>query len=95
MAAHHYRITVDALDPDPGGEGLQSLSFFASTPDDIFAAIATLRERLQCTACQATKLAVGLGLLSEVPHQQHILLSPLREPMRECIATLCDISDRA
>ena len=39
MAAHHYRITVDALDPDPGGEGLQSLSFFASTPDDIFAAI--------------------------------------------------------
>lgn len=94
MAAHHYRITVDALDPNPGGEGLQSLSFFASTPDDIFAAIATLRERLECTACQATKLAVGLGLLSEAPHQQHILLTPLREPMREFIATLSDAADR-
>ena len=88
MAPHHYRITVDALDPSQGEEGLQSLSFFASMHDDVFAAVANLRERLECTACAATKLAVGLGLLSEVVRQQHILLTPLREPMQELIAAL-------
>jgi hypothetical protein len=62
---------------------------------DIFAAVGTLRERLQCTACAATKLAVGLGLLSEVLHQQHLLPTPLREPMREFIATLSDSPDGA
>jgi hypothetical protein len=92
---HHYRITVDVLDPSEGEEGLQSLSFFASTHSDIFAAIASLRERLECTACQATKLAVGLGLVSEVLHQQHMLLTPLREPMREFIAALSDHPDEA
>jgi hypothetical protein len=70
---------VDALDPSAGEEGLQSLSFFASTHGDIFAAAANLRERLECTACSATKLAVGLGLLSEVMHQRPILLAPLPE----------------
>jgi Domain of Unknown Function with PDB structure (DUF3861) len=90
---HHYRITVDALDPSQGEEGLQSLSFFASTNHDIFTATASLRERLECTACQATKLAVGLGLVSEGLHQQHTLLTPLREPMREFIAALSDTRD--
>ena len=100
MAPHHYRITVDALDPSRGEEGLQSLSFFASTHSDTFAAIASLRERLGCTACTATKLAVGLGLLSEVMRQQHMLLTPLHEPMRNLIAgllmaALSDSRDRA
>ncbi|HEX4582879.1 MAG TPA: DUF3861 family protein [Acidobacteriaceae bacterium] len=93
MAPHHYRIMVDALDPSQGEEGLQSLSFFASTHSDIFAAIASLRERMECTACAATKLAVGLGLLSEVMRQQHILLTPLHEPMRELMAALSDSPD--
>jgi hypothetical protein len=63
-----YRITVDkldALDPATGEEGLESVSFFASTPHDIFAAISALRDRFDCSACHATKLAVGLSLLSE------------------------------
>ncbi len=91
MAPHHYRITVDALDPSQREEGLQSLSFFASTYSDIFAAVGNLRERLECTACAATKLAVGLGLLSEVMHQRHIL----PEPMREVIAALSESPDGA
>jgi hypothetical protein len=66
---HHYRITVDKLDTleplEPGEGGLESVSFFASTPDDILAAANNLRDRFNCSACHATKLAVGLGLLSE------------------------------
>src|SRR5438309_525612 len=63
-----YRITVDALDPTTGEGGLESISFFASTPNDILAAANSLRARLDCSACHATKLAVGLGLLSEAMH---------------------------
>jgi hypothetical protein len=37
---------------------------------------------------------VGLGLVSEGLHQQHTLLTPLREPMREFIAALSDTRDR-
>lgn len=92
---HHYRITVDALDPMPGEEGLQSLSFFASTHTDIFAATGTLRERLECTACHATRLAIGLSLLNEVMHEQHMLLAPLREPMREVVESLNEIASEA
>ena len=68
MPRHHYRITVDkldALDPTTGEGGLESVSFFASTSDDILAAANNLRDRFNCSACHATKLAVGLGLLSE------------------------------
>ena len=68
---HHYRITVDRLDvqqPSTGEGGLESLSFFASTLNDISAAIGTLRERLDCSSCHAAKLAVGLSLIREVMH---------------------------
>jgi hypothetical protein len=95
IVPHHYRITVDALDPTPGGGGLQSLSFFASTHTDIFAATGTLRERLECTACHATRLAIGLSLLSEVMQEQHTLLTPLREPMREVVKSLNEIASEA
>ncbi|HEY2001195.1 MAG TPA: DUF3861 family protein [Acidobacteriaceae bacterium] len=95
IVPHHYRITVDALDPMPGEEGLQSLSFFASTHTDIFAATGTLRERLECTACHATRLAIGLSLLNEVMHEQHMLLAPLREPMREVVESLNEIASEA
>ncbi|MDQ1453665.1 MAG: hypothetical protein QOK38_3531 [Acidobacteriaceae bacterium] len=93
IVPHHYRITVDALDPTPGEEGLQSLSFFASTHTDIFAAVGALRDRLECTACHATRLAVGLSLLSEVVQQQHTLLTPLSEHVRELIAAMTDSPD--
>jgi hypothetical protein len=88
MPPHQYRITVDALEPSQGEEGLHSLSFFASTQADIFVVAATLRERLECTACHATKLAVGFNLLSEVMHEPHMLLAPLREPLREVTRSL-------
>jgi hypothetical protein len=67
----HYRITVDAL--DPGGEGMESVSFFATTHSDLFAEAKQLRQRLCCSACTATKLAVARGLLAEQPAVQHPL----------------------
>lgn len=63
-----YRITVDkldALDPATGEGGLESISFFAATPHDILSAANHLRARLNCSACHATKLAVGISLLNE------------------------------
>jgi hypothetical protein len=93
IVPHHYRITVDALDPTAGEGGLQSLSFFASTHTDIFAAVGALRDRLECTACHATRLAVGLSLLSEVMHESHTLLIPLREAVGEFIAAMTDSPD--
>jgi hypothetical protein len=63
---HHYRVTVDKLDAlDPGGEGLESVSFFASTHNDLFAEAKQLRRSLGCSACAATKLALGRGLIGE------------------------------
>jgi hypothetical protein len=66
MPEHHYRITVDMLGHGVGEEGLQSLSFFASTPDDILSAAKSLRTRLECSACYATKLTLGVSLINEV-----------------------------
>jgi hypothetical protein len=63
---HHYRITIDTLDPlKPGEGGLESVSFFAATQSDLFAEASQLRDRLGCSAAQATKLAVGLSLIGE------------------------------
>jgi hypothetical protein len=59
-----YRIVVDALDPTGEG-GLESISFFVSTSQDIFAAADTLRDRLNSSACHATALALGLSLLGD------------------------------
>ena len=70
MPSHHYRITVDALEPTTGEGGLESLSFFASTPHDMLAAANSLRAQLDCSACHATKLAVALGLIREVMHRR-------------------------
>lgn len=87
MSPYHYRITVDALEPIAGEGGLESLSFFASTPHDILAAADSLRTRLDCSACHATRLAVGLGLIGEVMHTRHepALLS---EPVRALLGSL-------
>jgi hypothetical protein len=66
VRAHHYRITVDRLDPlKPGEGGLESVSFFATTSSDMLAAAKILRERLGCSACVATRLAIAQGLLAE------------------------------
>jgi hypothetical protein len=66
MPAHHYRITADRLDTfNPGGEGLESLFFFASTGTDLFAEANQPRHRLDCSSCQATRLAMARCLLAE------------------------------
>jgi hypothetical protein len=65
MPAYHYRITGDMLEQPTGEEGLQSLSFFASTPHDLFAEASQLRHRLGCSACIATRLATVRCLLAE------------------------------
>ena len=75
MTVPAYRITVEALNPEAldvdalhpttGEGGLESLSFFASTSHDIFAAISTLRDRFDCSACTATRLAIARCLLAE------------------------------
>jgi hypothetical protein len=59
---HDYRITVDVL--NPGGEETESVSFFASTEDDLFAEVDRLR-RQGHKAAHALTLAVGLSLLKE------------------------------
>ena len=87
MALHHYRITVDALEPTTGEGGLESLSFFASTPHDILTTASNLRARLDCSACHATKLAVGLGLIREIMHT-HREPELFSEPMRELLGSL-------
>jgi hypothetical protein len=69
---HHYRITVDKLDAlQPGEGGTESISFFATTPNDLFVEANQLRHRLCCSACTATKLALGRCLLSEQSAVQH------------------------
>jgi hypothetical protein len=65
MPAYHYRITVDMLEQPTGEEGLQSLSFFASTPHDLFAEASQLRHRLGCSACMAARFALARCLLAE------------------------------
>jgi len=69
MPAHHYRITVDAL--NPGGEGLESLSFFASTGNNLFVEANQLCDRLGCSALQATRLAIARGLFADESAAPH------------------------
>jgi hypothetical protein len=94
MSAYQYRITVDMLEHPTGEGGLQSLSFFASTPNDILAAANSLQDRFDCSASHATKLAVGLSLISELTHEHRskTLLAPLQESMRQFIASLNTIA---
>ena len=87
MSEHHYRIAVDKLEPTVGEGGLESLSFFASTPHDILTTVKNLRARLDCSACHATKLAVGLGLIREVMHT-HREPELFSEPLRELLGSL-------
>jgi hypothetical protein len=71
VPAHHYRITVEKLDKldasNPGEGGLESVSFFASTPNDLFAEASQLRQNHGCSACKATKLALGYNLIEAYP----------------------------
>jgi hypothetical protein len=90
MSMPAYRITVDkldVLDSTTGEGGLESISFFAATPHDILAAANSLRDRLDCSACHATRLVVGLSLLSEAmpAHRDPALFT---EPMRQLLGSL-------
>ena len=66
MPAYHYRITVDMLHSSESEGGLQSLSFFASNHSDVFTDANSLRHRFDLSACNATKLALALSLISQV-----------------------------
>jgi hypothetical protein len=95
---HHYRITVDKLDPlKPGEGGLESVSFFAATSGDILDAAKTLRERAGYTASDAAKLALALSLLnSAVPkHSSLAALAPLLEAAGELANSLEPITAEA
>ncbi len=92
---HHYRITVDKLDPlKPGEEGLESVSFFAVTSGDIFATANSLRERAGYSASDAAKLALALSLLGETMHLKlsETRHAPVEESMRKFIASLSAIT---
>ena len=60
---HDYRITIDVLHPC-GGEGTESVSFFAAIDNDLFAEVDRLR-RQGNSAALALRLALGIGLLKE------------------------------
>ncbi|HZB87733.1 MAG TPA: hypothetical protein VE291_03655 [Terracidiphilus sp.] len=62
---HDYRVTIDVLHPC-GGEGSESVSFFASTENDLFAEVDRLRHQGN-SAAVALRLALGIGLLKEQP----------------------------
>ena len=70
---HDYRITIDVLHPC-GGEGSESVSFFASTENDLFAEVDRLR-RQGNRAADALRLALGIGLLKEKSPAQPIRAS--------------------
>ena len=87
MPERHYRVTVDALEPTTGEGGLESLSFFASTSHDILTAAKSLRACLECSACNATKLTLGLSLINEVIFAQRDPIQ-LHEPLLELFKSL-------
>jgi hypothetical protein len=94
---YNYHVTVDRLDlrqHTTGEGGLESVSFFASTLNDISAAIAPLRDRLDCSACHATKLAVGLSLIREVMHGDRDRIE-LHEALLELFQSLESTSTQA
>ncbi len=68
MKQHRYRVTVEHLalpdgSPPPTAE---SLSFETGNHDDILAIVARMRQRGELPEADATALAVGLKLFSEV-----------------------------
>jgi hypothetical protein len=90
LERYNYHVTVDRLDlrqHTTGEGGLESVSFFASTLNDISAAIAPLRDRLDCSSCHAAKLAVGLSLIREVMHAHRDRIQ-LHETLLELIRSL-------
>ena len=94
-----YRITVDALDvdaldPATGEEGLQSLSFFASISDDIFATVSSLRTRGDLSACTAAKLAVAISLLSEseLERRDDAPFTPLHQAAVDALRSLKSVT---
>jgi len=90
MPPYHYRITIERLDlrqHSTGEGGLESLSFFASTSHDILTVAKSLRARLECSACNATKLTLGLSLINEVIFAQRDPIQ-LPEPLLELFKSL-------
>ena len=79
MKQHRYRITVEHLalpDGSPPGPD-RSLRFEAGNHDDILAIVARMGQRGDLPPADATALAVGLKLFSEVmlQHRAHPLFA--------------------
>lgn len=68
MKQHRYRVTVEHLAlPDGSSPGSnRSLSFETGNHDDILAIVARMNQRGDLPQADATALAVGLKLFSEV-----------------------------
>ena len=88
---HRYRITLEHLaNVKEGGPTHAPLSFEAGNHDDLFAIIEKVRANSGLPAEDATAMAVGLKLFSEVmlDHRDDPLFAALRGPMREFIGEL-------
>lgn len=68
MKQHRYRVTIEHLALPDGHppESPQTLSFETGNHDDILAIVGRVRERGDLPEADATALAVGLKLFSEV-----------------------------
>lgn len=68
MKQHRYRLTLDHLAMPDGSVPTpsRSLQFEAGNHDDIFAIVERMRGRGDLSEADATALAVGLKLFSEV-----------------------------
>ncbi len=68
MRQHHYRVTVEHLALPDGSAPMppRSLQFEVGNHDDILAIVERMRGRSDLPTSDATALAVGLKLFSEV-----------------------------
>lgn len=80
--AHHYRITVEALDEENTGG---PLVFEASNHDELFAIVERLRSKQIVPDDEAPAFAIGLKLFTETMLHHRTL--PLFKDLQPAIAT--------
>lgn len=92
MKQHHYRITVEHLELPDGSAPAQpaTLTFEVGNHDDILSIVNRIKQRGDLPAEQATALAVGLKLFSEVMlHNRTLpLFADFMQPFKSFMQTL-------
>jgi hypothetical protein len=91
MGRHSYRITLEHLaTPNGNGKLQEPLSFEVDNHDDIFAIAQKVCANSGLDSSNATALAVGLKLFTEVmlTHPNDPRFAALRVPMRDFIGQL-------